>query len=155
MGKLFIVIISILLYSCSAQFHLNKAIKKGYRCDTVSDTIRVTKVDSFLVWKHDTTYWVKVVTSKDTIIYYNTSYYPKTRYETRFEYKRFNDSLRTIRLMYKDSLRSALKTAKNDLKRERVVQRNKPLKQFKQLFVILGFILTLFFLFIVFRKRVL
>jgi hypothetical protein len=31
MGKLFILIISILLYSCSAQYHLNKAIKKGYK----------------------------------------------------------------------------------------------------------------------------
>jgi hypothetical protein len=143
------------LTSCSVNYHLNKAIKKGYRCDTVSDTIRITKVDSFLVWKHDTTYWVKVVTSKDTIIHYKTSYIPKTRYEVRFDYKRFNDSLHTIRLMYKDSLRHALKTAKNDLKREQVVQRNKPLRQFKQLFVILGFIFTLFFLFIVFRKRVL
>jgi flagellar biogenesis protein FliO len=57
--------------------------------------------------------------------------------------------------MYKDSLQSALKTAKNDLKRERVVQRNKPIRQFKQLFVILGFILTLFFVFILLRKRVL
>ena len=149
------IMFALCLTSCSVNYHLNKAIKKGYRCDTVSDTIRITKVDSFLVWKHDTTYWVKVVTSKDTIIYYKTSYYPKTRYEMRFDYKRFNDSLHSIRLMYKDSLRNALKTAKNDLKRERVVQRNKPIRQFKQLFVILGFILTLFFLFILFRKRVL
>ena len=149
------IMFALCLTSCSVNYHLNKAIKKGYRCDTVSDTIRITKVDSFLVWKHDTTYWVKVVTSKDTIIHYKTSYIPKTRYEVRFEYKRFNDSLQSIRLMYKDSLRNSLKTAKNDLKRERVVQRNKPIRQFKQLFVILGFILTLFFLFIVFRKRVL
>lgn len=149
------IIFALCLTSCSVNYHLNKAIKKGYRCDTVSDTIRITKVDSFLVVKHDTTYWVKVVTSKDTIIQYKTSYIPKTRYETRFDYKRFNDSLQSIRLMYKYSLRHALKSAKNDLKREQVVQRNKPLRQFKQLFVILGFILTLFFLFVLFRKRVL
>jgi hypothetical protein len=149
------IMFALCLTSCSVNYHLNKAIKKGYRCDTIADTIRITKVDSFLIVKHDTTYWVKVVTSKDTIIHYKTSYIPKTRYETRFEYKRFNDSLRTIRLMYKDSLRSALKSAKNDLKRERVVQRNKPLRQFKQLFVILGFILTLFFVFILLKKRLL
>jgi hypothetical protein len=143
------------LTSCSVNYHLNKAIKKGYRCDTISDTIRVTKVDSFLVWKHDTTYWVKVVTSKDTIIYYKTSYYPQTRFETRFEYKRFNDSLRTIRLMYKDSLQSALKTAKNELKRERVVQRNKPVRQFKTIFIILGFFLSVFFLIILVKKGLL
>jgi hypothetical protein len=140
------------LTSCSVNYHLNKAIKKGYRCDTISDTIRINKVDSFLVWKHDTTYWVKTITSKDTIIHYKTSYIPKTRFETRFDYKRFNDSLHTIRLMYKDSLRSALKTAKNDLKRERIAQRKSPLNQFKQLFIISGFILTLIFLFLLFRK---
>ena len=140
------------LTSCSVNYHLNKAIKKGYRCDTVSDTIRITKLDSFLVWKHDTTYWVKVVTSKDTIIYYKTSYYPKTRYETRFEYKRFNDSLRTIRLMYKDSLQSALKTAKNDLKRERVVQRKSPLNQIKNYLLISLFILLIILMFILLRK---
>ena len=140
------------LTSCSVNYHLNKAIKKGYRCDTVSDTIRITKVDSFLVWKHDTTYWVKVVTSKDTIIYYKTSYLPKTRYETRFEYKRFNDSLQSIRLMYKDSLRNALKTAKNEVKRERVVQRKSPLNQIKNYLLISLFILLIILMFILLRK---
>jgi hypothetical protein len=149
------IMFALCLTSCSVNYHLNKAIKKGYRCDTISDTIRITKVDSFLIVKHDTTYWVKVVTSKDTIIYYNTSYYPKTRFETRFEYKRFNDSLRTIRLMYKDSLQSALKTAKNDLKRERVVQRNKPVRQFKTIFIILGFFLSVFFLILLVKKGLL
>jgi hypothetical protein len=142
----------LILTSCSVNYHLNKAIKKGYRCDTVSDTIRVNKLDSFLVVKHDTTYWVKVVTSKDTIIYYNTSYYPKTRYETRFEYKRFNDSLRVIRLMYKDSLRNALKSAKNDLKSERLVQRKSPLNQIKNYLLISLFILFLILMFILLRK---
>ena len=142
----------LILTSCSVNYHLNKAIKKGYRCDTVSDTIRITKVDSFLVWKHDTTYWVKVVTSKDTIIYYKTSYIPKTRYEVRFDYKRFNDSLHTIRLMYKDSLRNALKTAKNDVKRERVVQRKSPLNQIKNYLLISLFILLIILMFILLRK---
>jgi hypothetical protein len=149
------IMFALCLTSCSVNYHLNKAIKKGYRCDTIADTIRINKLDSFLIVKHDTTYWVKVLTSKDTIIYYNTSYYPKTRYETRFEYKRFNDSLRTIRLMYKDSLRNALKTAKNDLKRERVVQRNKPVRQFKTIFIILGFFLSVFFLIILVKKGLL
>lgn len=142
----------LILTSCSVNYHLNKAIKKGYRCDTISDTIRITKVDSFLVWKHDTTYWVKVVSSKDTIIYYKTSYYPKTRYEVRFDYKRFNDSLRTIRLIYKDSLRNALKTAKNDVKRERVVQRKSPLNQIKNYLLISLFILLIILMFILLRK---
>jgi len=149
MRYLFLIL---LLASCSVQNLIRRAEKKGYRCDTITDTIRVVKVDSFLVKTTDTMYWEKIITSKDTIIRYKTSYIPKTRYEIRFEYKRFNDSLKVIRLMYKDSLRSALKTAKNDLKRERVAQRKSPLNQFKQLFIISGFILALIFLFLLFRK---
>ena len=142
----------LILTSCSVQNLITRAERKGYRCDTITDTIRVVKVDSFLVIKNDTTYWEKIITSKDTIIRYKTSYIPKTRYEIRYDYKRFNDSLKVIRLMYKDSLRNALKTSKNDLKRERLDRRKSPLNQFKQLFIISGFILTLIFIFILFRK---
>jgi hypothetical protein len=151
MRYLFLIL---LLTSCSVNYHLNKAIKKGYRCDTISDTIRINKVDSFLIVKHDTTYWEKIITSKDTIIQFRTSYIPKTRYEIRFEYKRFNDSLKVIRLMYKDSLRNALKTRENDLKKERLGVKHSPLNQFKNLYIISGFIMSLIFLFILFRKRV-
>ena len=149
MRYLFLIL---LLTSCSVQNLITRAERKGYRCDTITDTIRVVKVDSFLVVKHDTTYWEKIITSKDTIIRYQTSYIPKTRHEIRYDYKRFNDSLKVIRLMYKDSLRSELKKAKNDLKRERVAQRKSPLNQFKNLFIISGFIMTLIFLFLLFRK---
>lgn len=152
---LFRIVIILLLTSCSVHNLITRAERKGYRCDTITDTIRVVKVDSFLVIKNDTTYWEKIITSKDTIIRYKTSYIPKTRYEIRYDYKRFNDSLRIIRQMYKDSLRSSLKTAKNDLKRERIDRRKSPLNQFKQLYIISGFILTLIFLFILLRKGVL
>jgi hypothetical protein len=151
MRYLFLII---LLSSCSVQNLITRAERKGYRCDTITDTIRVVKVDSFLVVKHDTTYWEKIITSKDTIIQFRTSYIPKTRYEIRYDYKRFNDSLKVIRLMYKDSLRNALKTRENDLKKERLGAKHSPLNQFKQLFIISGFIMTLIFLFILFRKRV-
>ena len=149
MRYLFLIL---LLSSCSVHNLIRRAEKKGYRCDTITDTIRVVKVDSFLVKTTDTMYWEKIITSKDTIIRYKTSYIPKTRYETRFEYKRFNDSLRTIRLMYKDSLRNALKTRENDLKKERISVKHSTLNQLKQLFIISGFILTLIFLFLLFRK---
>ena len=142
----------LILTSCSVNYHLNKAIKKGYRCDTILDTIRVVKLDSFMVKTTDTVYWEKFYTSHDTIIKYKTSYIPKTRFETRFEYKRFNDSLHTIRLMYKDSLQNALKMAKNDLKRERVVQRKSPLNQIKNYLLISLFILLIILMFILLRK---
>jgi hypothetical protein len=149
MRYLFLIL---LLASCSVHNLITRAERKGYRCDTITDTIRVVKVDSFLVVKHDTTYWEKIITSKDTIIRYRTSYIPKTRYEIRYDYKRFNDSLKVIRLMYKDSLRNALKSRENDLKKERISVKHSPLNQFKQLFIISGFILALIFLFLLFRK---
>ena len=76
-----------LLFSCSLNHHLKKAIKKGYKCEEVSDTIRITSVDSFPVIVHDSIVWEKVLVQKDTIIRNKTSYVPKTRFETRIEYK--------------------------------------------------------------------
>jgi len=87
MGKLFIVIISILLYSCSAKFHLNKAIKKGYKCEETGDTIRITTLDSIPVIVNDTIVWEKFISTKDTVIKYNTVYVPKTRIQLKREYK--------------------------------------------------------------------
>ena len=77
MGKLFIVIISVLLYSCSAEYHLNKAIKKGFKCDETSDTIRITTLDSIPVIVNDTIVWEKVLNTKDTVIKYKTVYIKK------------------------------------------------------------------------------
>lgn len=76
-----------LLFSCSLNYHLKKAINKGYKCEEVNDTIRITSVDSFPVIVHDSIVWEKVLVQKDTIIRNKTSYVPKTRFETRIEYK--------------------------------------------------------------------
>jgi len=98
MAKLFIVIISILLYSCSAQYHLNKAIKKGYKCEETGDTIRITTLDSIPVIVNDTIVWEKFISTKDTIIKYNTVYVPKTRIQLKREYKI------KIKTIYKDRI---------------------------------------------------
>jgi len=98
MGKLFIVIISILLYSCSAQYHLNKAIKKGYVCEETGDTIRITTLDSIPVIINDTIVWEKFISTKDTIIKYNTVYVPKTRIQLKREYKI------KVKTIYKDRI---------------------------------------------------
>ena len=87
MGKLFILIISVLLYSCSAQYHLNKAIKKGYKCEETGDTIRITTLDSIPVIVNDTIVWEKFISTKDTVIKYNTVYVPKTRIELKLSIK--------------------------------------------------------------------
>ena len=151
----FRIVIVLLLTSCSVQNLISRAERKGYRCDTITDTIRVVKVDSFLVIKNDTTYWEKVINSKDTIIRYKTSYYPKTRIELRYNYKRFNDSLSHLHSMYKDSLRNALKTAKNDTKKTRIEKRYSPLSQLKQIFWLLIILLGGIFALIFLKKNVL
>jgi len=76
-----------LLFSCSLNHHLKKAIKKGYKCEEVSDTIRITSVDSFPVIVHDSIVWEKVIVQKDTIIRNKISKVPMTRFQERIQYK--------------------------------------------------------------------
>jgi len=90
--------IILLLSSCSAQYHLNKAIKKGYKCEETGDTIRITTLDSIPVIIHDSIVWEKFITTKDTIIKYNTVYVPKTRLDKRIEYKL------KVKTIYKDRI---------------------------------------------------
>lgn len=82
-----ILIVLILLTSCSANYHLRKAMKKGYRCDETSDTIQVSTIDSIPYVLRDSIFWEKVIIKKDTIVRYKTSFVPKTRLETKIEYK--------------------------------------------------------------------
>ena len=102
MAKLSILIISILLYSCSAQYHLNKAIKKGYVCeDTLQiDTIRITTIDSVPVIVNNEIIYEKFITQKHTIVKWKTKnvYVPKTRIELKREYKI------KIKTIYKDRI---------------------------------------------------
>ena len=98
MGKLSILITSIILCSCSAQYHLNKAIKKGYKCEETGDTIRITTIDSIPIIINDTIVWEKFITTKDTIIQYKTVYVPKTRLDKRIEYRL------KVKTIYKDRI---------------------------------------------------
>ena len=87
MAKLFILSFSLFLYSCSAHYHVVKAMKKGYRCDETSDTITISAIDSIPYVLRESIYWEKVIVQKDTIVSYKTSFVPKTRFQTRIEYK--------------------------------------------------------------------
>jgi hypothetical protein len=66
---------------------LNKAIKKGYKCEETSDTIQIMSVDSVPIIINDTIVWEKFITTKDTIIQYKNVYVPKTRIQLKREYK--------------------------------------------------------------------
>ena len=133
MGKLFILLISIFLYSCSAQYHLNKAIKKGYKCEETGDTIRITTLDSIPVIVNDTIVWEKFISTKDTVIKYNTVYVPKTRIQLKREYKI------KVKTIYKDRIVEKSK-AKAD------GQKNRPKGNLNLLFVGVGIGLLLSYL---------
>jgi hypothetical protein len=84
----------VFLYSCSAEYHLNKAIKKGYKCEETGDTIRITTIDSIPYIVNDTIRWEKIITTKDTIIKYKKVYVPKTKWQVRTELKFQRDTIR-------------------------------------------------------------
>ena len=140
MGKLFILIISVLLYSCSAQYHLNKAIKKGFKCDETSDTIRITTLDSIPVIVNDTIVWEKVLNTKDTVIKYKTVYVPKTRLDKKIEYRIKVKTIYKERIVEKAQARAEGKKAKMQVKL------NRPKGNLNLLFVGVGIGLLLSYL---------
>jgi hypothetical protein len=105
------VSIFLVLYftSCSAKWHINRAYKKGAKLEQESDTIRITSVDSFKVVLNDTFYFEKYLTTKDTIIQYKRLYVPKTRFETRIEYKLKRDTLRLEKVKIRKEYRTKTK----------------------------------------------
>ncbi len=132
MGKLFIVIISIFLYSCSAQYHLNKAIKKGYVCEDIADTLTITKLDSVLVTKFDTTYYETFLRTFDTIVQWKTQYVPKTRLDKRIEYKI------KVKTIYKDRIVEKAKAKAEGQKAKSEAKSNRPKGNLNLLFVGVG-----------------
>ena len=125
-----VLLLLFVLYGCSAQYHLNKAIKKGYTCEQTGDTIRITTLDSIPVIVNDTIVWEKFITTKDTIIKYNTVYVPKTRQDKRTEYKI------KVKTIYNDRI-----VEKAQAKAEG--KKNQPKKNFFWLGVLVGVLLSI------------
>lgn len=94
--RIYSLIFVLTLFSCSAKYHYNKAIKKGLEVTKTSDTIRIATIDSIPVIKHDTIVYERIISSKDTVVYYKNIIVPQTRLETRIEYKLKRDTLRMI-----------------------------------------------------------
>jgi len=135
-----VLLLLFVLYGCSAQYHLNKAIKKGYTCEQTGDTIRITTLDSIPVIINDTIVWEKFITTKDTIIKYNTVYVPKTRQEKRIEYKL------KIKTIYKDRIVEKAQAKADDKK-------NQPKRNLFWIGVLVGVLISL--LWKIFIKKVL
>lgn len=97
--------IIILLWSCShskrAIWHYKKAVKNGLELVQSSDTIMITTIDSIPIIVDNKIYWEKIITQKDTIIKYQNIFIPKTRFQTRIEYRYKNKILKHDVLKYK------------------------------------------------------
>jgi hypothetical protein len=110
--KYLIAILSVLtLLSCSserkAQYHYKKALKHGLKLVNDSDTIRITTLDSFPVIKNDTIIWEKFITTKDTVVFFKNVYVPKTRFQTKIEYK---ERVKTLRIQGETKWKTAKAT---------------------------------------------
>jgi len=105
MRHLLPIIVLSLLFSCSdakkAQYHYKKALKYGLELVEDSDTIRIISVDSFAVILNDTIRYEKIITTKDTIISFKNVYLPKTRWQTKIEYRYKTQILKQDVLKYK------------------------------------------------------
>jgi len=140
MAKLFILLISLFLYSCSAQYHLNKAIKKGYVCEDIADTLTITKLDSVLITKFDTTYFETFLNTFDTIVQWKTEYVPKTRLDKRIEYRI------KVKTIYKDRIVEKAKARAEGQKAKAEVKKTRPKGNLNLLFVGVGIGLLLSYL---------
>jgi hypothetical protein len=54
-------------------------------------------VDSFPIVHNDTIFWEKFIAYRDTVIKFNNVYVPKTRWQTRIEYKERVKTLKRLR----------------------------------------------------------
>lgn len=81
------IAISVILASCSAHYHVMRAMKKGYTCGETSDTIRISSIDSIPYVLNDSIYFERVIVQKDTIVRYKSYKVPQTRFQTRIEYR--------------------------------------------------------------------
>jgi len=107
MRHLLPILILSLLFSCSdakkAQYHYKKAVKYGL--SIANDTIKINTIDSVAIIVNDTLVWEKFITTKDTII--QILEMPKTRYQTRIEYRYKTKVLKQDVLKYKYIYREA------------------------------------------------
>ena len=128
------LILFVFLYSCSAEYHLNKAIKKGYLCeDTLQmDTIRIATIDSVPVIVNNEIIYEKFITQKDTIVKWKTKnvYVPKTKWKIKQELR-----------FQRDTIRIREKTKQAEAKAE-VKSKKRPNLNFLFIGVAIGFILS-------------
>ena len=111
--RIYSFIFVLTLFSCSSNYHYQKALKKGLEPIISSDTIRIATIDSIPVIYRDSIIYERYFSSKDTVIRYENVYVPKTRLEIRTEYKIQRDTIRMTRVIEKARAKSSAPKAIN------------------------------------------
>ena len=93
------------MFGCSserlAQYHYKKALKHGLKLVQDSDTIRIATIDSFAVIRNDTIRYEKIIRQTDSVIFFKNIIIPKTKWQTRIEYKYKTQIIKQDVLKYK------------------------------------------------------
>jgi hypothetical protein len=130
---LLLVLAYILLFRCSATYHLEKAVKKGVKIDSRIDTVRVYFRDSVIKDGFKEYFY----NYRDTIIEKNTVYVPKTRYETRTEYKIIKEQIQQDAKTDRVKVKQDAKTDRKEIAKEKKTSWS---SVFKFLAVVLGLV---------------
>jgi hypothetical protein len=105
MKKLIAFLSVLTMFACSsermAQYHYKKALKHGLKLVQDSDTIRIATVDSIAYYISDSIYFEKVIRYRDSVVFFRNVYIPKTKWQTRIEYRYKTQLVKQDVLKYK------------------------------------------------------
>lgn len=123
MRLILLILFALALVSCSserqAQYHYRKALKHGLKLVKERDTIRITTIDSFPVIVNDTIVWEKYITTKDTLVEYKNIFVPKTKWQTKIEYR---ERIKTLKIKGDTQVKIVKNEAKAKVKTQQVVK---------------------------------
>jgi hypothetical protein len=105
MKKLIAFLSVLTMFGCSserlAQYHYKKALKHGLKLVQDSDTIRIATIDSIAYYVNDTLRYEKIIRERDSVVFFRNVYIPKTKWQTRIEYKYKTQLVKQDVLKYK------------------------------------------------------
>ena len=110
-------------FSCSserkAQYHYRKALKHGLKVVNDRDTIRITTLDSFPVIINDSIVYEKYIAYRDTVIIFKNVYVPKTKWQTKIEYR---ERIKTLKIKGDTQVKIVKHEAKANVKTQQVIK---------------------------------
>jgi hypothetical protein len=105
MKKVILFLSILVMFGCSserlAQYHYQKALKHGLKLIQDSDTIQIATIDSVAYYINDTIVYEKILRFTDSVIFFKNVYIPKTKWQTRIEYRYKTKVLKQDVLKYK------------------------------------------------------